>query len=240
MTMTLFRKHFLMEQNNSQRPYRPKIAGILFVCNDPAQFACWLACLQHQQGQYRTMLLFGTECAACDSVLWKREIFWMYTLTLCSILLIKYFIFHVLIVLLLNDILDVRGFNCFWSSPFDFADRGTRYKDDSRDNLPLRCQHHPIHVCCVYTERPTTNHARMPRVDHKTHAAICFLTIHCSSVTIHLSPQLYNIIPKKHSSAPNLKSPYRSAMPRKQRTVATHAYTATPKPRQGSPDITVK
>ena len=37
-----------MEQNNSQKPYRPKIAGILFVCNDPAQFAC----LQHQQGQY--------------------------------------------------------------------------------------------------------------------------------------------------------------------------------------------
>ena len=41
MTMTLFRKHFFMEQNNSQRPYRPKIAGILFVCNDPAQL---LAC----------------------------------------------------------------------------------------------------------------------------------------------------------------------------------------------------
>ena len=39
MTMTLFRKHFLMEENNSQRPYRPKIAGIVFVCNDPAQFA---------------------------------------------------------------------------------------------------------------------------------------------------------------------------------------------------------
>ena len=44
MIMTLFRKHFLMEQNNSQRPYRPKIAGILLFCNDPAQFACWLAC----------------------------------------------------------------------------------------------------------------------------------------------------------------------------------------------------
>ena len=45
MTMTLFRKHFFMEQNNSQMPYRPKIAGILFVCYDPAQFACL-------QGQY--------------------------------------------------------------------------------------------------------------------------------------------------------------------------------------------
>ena len=41
MTMTLFRKHFFMEQNNSQRPSGPKIAGILFVCNDPAQL---LAC----------------------------------------------------------------------------------------------------------------------------------------------------------------------------------------------------
>ena len=33
--MTLFRKHFFMEQNKSQRQYRPKIAGILFVCNEP-------------------------------------------------------------------------------------------------------------------------------------------------------------------------------------------------------------
>ena len=41
-------KALFIEQNNSQRPYRPKIAGILFVSNDPAQFAC----LQHQQGQY--------------------------------------------------------------------------------------------------------------------------------------------------------------------------------------------
>ena len=35
MSMTLFRKHFFMEQKKSQRQYRPKIAGILFVCNEP-------------------------------------------------------------------------------------------------------------------------------------------------------------------------------------------------------------
>ena len=87
--------------------------------------------LETDTAHIRTMLLFGTECAACDSVLWKREIFWMYTLTLCSIMLIKHFIFLMFVLLL-----DVRGLNCFWSSPFDFADRGTRYKDDPRDKPP--------------------------------------------------------------------------------------------------------
>ena len=68
--------------------------------------------LETDTAHIRTMLLLGTECATCDSVLWKREIFWMYTLTLCSIMLIKHFIF-LMFVLLLNDILDVRGLNCF-------------------------------------------------------------------------------------------------------------------------------
>ena len=40
------------------------------------------------------------------------------------------------------------------------------------------------------------------------------------------------MIPKKHISAPNLKSRYRSAVPRKQRTVAILAVMATRKHRQ--------
>ena len=45
-------------------------------------------------------------------------------------------------------------------------------------------------------------------------------------------------IPKKHSSATNLISRDRSAMPRKKRTVATLAFMAAQKHRHGSADIT--
>ena len=47
-------------------------------------------------------------------------------------------------------------------------------------------------------------------------------------------------IPKKHGSATNLISCDRSAMPRKQRTVAILTVMATCNHKQGSADITVK